>query len=450
MQYKNLELYKNEVIKYLSEIIKVNTIKNNPIPNSEFGLGIQQGFCALKKIAQNLGFEKITNYENKVMEIDYGYGDEILGIVCHLDTVPVTKDWVHDPFGAEIENNKIYGRGALDDKGPLIINLVALKYIKDHSIALNKQIRFIIGGDEESGSACLEYYFNKLKKPQPEIAYTPDANFPVIYAEKGIIRLKLVSTFKTLNGIEIIGGNAFNAVASELKATIPQDDIDSYCLFEDHINVKLTNHNYIFSNIGKSAHAAKPELGKNAISYFFNNVQINSKNQELNNLFDFFKQFIGIEYSGNKFGINVQDETGSLTLNIGMIRLQNNKLEIAIDIRVPTSFKPNDIIQTIIKTIPTWMQVQVCEIDEPLFQDPQCFLIQTLLHIYQKHTNDKKTKPLAIGGGTYARKLTNGVAFGALLNTQVDNMHQNDEYLDLDVIETLLKIYIDAIVQLAQ
>lgn len=420
---------KQQVINEICSLIKIRSVLEDKKQNMPFGVGPYNALKHVEELAKRLGF-KTNNYENYALEIEFGEAEEVLGILCHVDVVPEGEGWCFDPYGGIISDNKIYGRGTLDDKGPLIINLYAMKYLMDKGIKLNKKVRMIVGANEESGSACLDYYFNQIKRPQPTLAYTPDSNFPVTYAEKGILRIEFSANFKSLDNCIIIGGNAYNSVADQ--ASIAFNDI----------NLKVH---------GKSAHASKPELGNNAIYQLFeelNNYAIN--NQELQQLITFFNSYIKKEIHGESLNINFKDDvSGELTTNIGFISLKNNQLIFGLDIRVPVTIPLQQVVTNIKNTIPHWLNLLVVYQEEPLYVKKDSFLVKKLMDVYYQTTGDVDAQPIAIGGGTYARFCENGVAFGALLNDQVDNMHQKDEYLDINKIDILLEIYIKAIYELA-
>ena len=402
-------------------------------------------------LAKKLGF-KAEKFDNYAMHIDMGEGKETLGILAHVDVVPEGDNWTYPPYSGTIADGKIYGRGTLDDKGPAIISLFAMKAIADSGIKLNKKIRMILGADEESGSACLKYYFGELKMPYPDIAFTPDSSFPVTYAEKGSVRVKIKKKFSTLKDVVIKGGNAFNSVPNEANGVIPVDMLGEVKNKNKVEFVKEGNVYKIFS-AGIPAHGAHPEKGYNAISALFEVLKdIEVKNEELKGLVAFFDKFIKMETDGKSFGVKCTDgETGDLTLNLGKINLENNELEIWIDMRVPVKVKNEQIIETIKKNTEDYgYEFLLHSNTQPLYVAKDSFLVSTLMNIYKELTGDNAAQPVAIGGGTYAKYAKNAVAFGALLPDQEDRMHQRDEYLEISKIDKLLQIYVEAIYRLAK
>lgn len=443
--------YKDEVVKEISEAVKVKSVKEPALPGMPFGEGPAKALDYFMGLAARLGF-KAEKFDNYAMHIDMGEGEETLGILAHVDVVPEGDNWQYPPYGGVIADGKIYGRGTLDDKGPAIIALFAMKAIKDAGIKLNKKIRMILGADEESGSACLKYYFGELKMPYPDLGFTPDSSFPVTYAEKGSIRVKIKKEFSTLTEVKINGGNAFNSVPNETFAEIP---ISMLGEIKNLKRVEFTKENEIYKiySAGVPAHGAKPHLGYNAVAALFETLkEFEIKNKELKEIIDFYEKFVKMETDGESFGVKCDDgETGALTLNLGKMSLEDNKMEIWIDMRVPVKIKNEEIISKLQKNVEDYGYKFVLHSNTlPLYVDKESFLVSTLMDIYQEITGDMESKPKAIGGGTYAKYAKNTVAFGALLPSQEDRMHQRDEYLEISKIDTLLKIYVEAIYRLAK
>ena len=443
--------YKEEVVKEIQNAVRVKSVKEAPLPGMPFGEGPAKALDHFMNLAEKLGF-KAEKFDNYAMHIDMGEGKETLGILAHVDVVPEGDNWTYPPYSGTIADGKIYGRGTLDDKGPAIISLFAMKAIADSGIKLNKKIRMILGADEESGSACLKYYFGELKMPYPDIAFTPDSSFPVTYAEKGSVRVKIKKKFSTLKDVVIKGGNAFNSVPNEANGVIPVDMLGEVKNKNKVEFVKEGNVYKVFS-AGIPAHGAHPEKGYNAISALFEVLKsIEVKNEELKGLVEFFDKFIKMETDGKSFGVKCTDgETGDLTLNLGKINLENNELEIWIDMRVPVKVKNEQIIETIKKNTEDYgYEFLLHSNTQPLYVAKDSFLVSTLMNIYKELTGDNAAQPVAIGGGTYAKYAKNAVAFGALLPDQEDRMHQRDEYLEISKIDKLLQIYVEAIYRLAK
>lgn len=452
-------VYKDDVIKSIQGAIQIKSVMEEAKEGMPFGEGPAKALNYFVELGKDMGFE-VINYDNYVATIEFGEGEEVLGILGHVDVVPEGEGWDYPPYSGALVDGRIYGRGTLDDKGPSTICLYAMKAIKESGVKLNKRVRMILGANEESGSKCMEHYFGTLKMPQPTLAFTPDSNFPVTFAEKGIVRVRLKNSYSTLADVSLSGGNAFNSVPERCELTIPVDYLEgvaeSLVAYNESREYKIEceekNGNYHINSYGKSAHASKPYLGYNSVSALFEFLrEVKVKNEEFRSLVEFFNTCIKMDIDGKSLGVNFEDEeSGKLTLNIGKTTLKDGILEICIDIRCPVKVENKKVIEIIKERASKFMEVELAGDTAPLYVAKDSFLVSTLMNVYKDVTGDVESQPIAIGGGTYARSVTNGVAFGALLSSQVDNMHQKNEYLEIDKIDTLLKIYVEAIYQLAK
>lgn len=452
-------VYKDDVIKSIQGAIQIKSVMEEAKEGMPFGEGPAKALNYFVELGKEMGFE-VINYDNYVATIEFGEGEEVLGILGHVDVVPEGEGWDYPPYSGALVDGRIYGRGTLDDKGPSTICLYAMKAIKDSGVKLNKRVRMILGANEESGSKCMEHYFGTLKMPQPTLAFTPDSNFPVTFAEKGIVRVRLKNNYSTLANVSLSGGNAFNSVPERCELTIPVDYLEgvaeSLVAYNESREYKIEceekDGNYHINSYGKSAHASKPYLGYNSVSALFEFLrEVKVKNEEFRSLVEFFNTCIKMDIDGKSLGVNFEDEeSGKLTLNIGKTTLKDGILEICIDIRCPVKVENKKVIEIIKERASKFMEVELAGDTAPLYVAKDSFLVSTLMNVYKDVTGDVESQPIAIGGGTYARSVTNGVAFGALLSSQVDNMHQKNEYLEVDKIDTLLKIYVEAIYQLAK
>lgn len=451
--------YKDEVVKHIQGSVQIKSVMETAKEGMPFGEGPAKALNYFVELGKELGFD-VVNYDNYVTTIEFGEGEEILGILGHVDVVPEGEGWDYPPYSGAIVDGRIYGRGTLDDKGPSVISLYAMKAIKDSGIKLNKKVRMILGANEESGSKCMEHYFDTLKMPQPTLAFTPDSTFPVTFAEKGIVRLVLKNSYSSLKNVILMGGNAFNSVPERCELNLPVEFISNVDKILEKYNqdkeFKIVCEEregfYNINSYGKSAHASKPQLGYNSVSALFEFLrEVDIKNEELKELVEFFNTYIKMELDGKSLGVNFEDEeSGKLTLNIGKISLKDGELQIGVDIRCPVHVQNSKVIDNIQERVEKYVKMEVAGNTAPLYVSKDSFLVSTLMNVYKEITGDTESEPIAIGGGTYARSVTNGVAFGALLSSQVDNMHQKNEYLEIDKIDTLLKIYVEAIYQLAK
>lgn len=460
----------NELIENLQNLIKIPSIyEKNSNPKEPFGKNTVKALNYTLNLGQNLGF-KTKNIDNYCGYIEFGSGNELIGIVGHLDVVPQGENWTYPPFEGKIISNKIYGRGAIDDKGPVIASLYAMKAIMDYcnknSIPINKRVRLILGLNEENEWKCIDYY--KKHEEIPSIGFSPDADFPCIYAEKGIISPFLIMDYSNFQNEDIIitnidcKNNALNVVPKYcscnicIKNEININEINNLIkIIANEYNFKIKTEIINNSEIkiishGIQAHAAHPDLGTNAISRLIIILDKLFKNYNITiPIFDLFTKYVGLDYNGNKLNINIPDESGELTLNVGQFNFEKNILKIGLNLRVPinTNFK---LIEKNFLSICKEFNNITCKFTgkmNPLYVSKDSYLVKTLCEIYNEYTNSN-SEPIAIGGATYARAFNNFISFGANLPGQKDMCHQTDEFISIDNLMLACNIYCKAIYEL--
>ncbi|MDR0831723.1 MAG: Sapep family Mn(2+)-dependent dipeptidase, partial [Bacillales bacterium] len=322
----------------------------------------------------------------------------------------------------------------------------ALKVLRDEGFLKKKKYLVLVGGNEERGSDCLYHYFNELKKPAPDYGFTPDANFPLIYGEKGILTAEYKGGISS-KIISLKAGTASNAVIGEATVVLRnqpglKDKAKQFFTRLGYSYEILIDENTTITVFGKSAHASLPHLGKNAgvaLLKFLATVIDNDIIEHYSKLFS--------SYNGDSLHINFQDEElGKLTMNLGLINIEKNHYSFIINIRYPFEFIKKEGIKILEKQAKHTFVV--LSDSKPLYVDPNSPFINSLLKSYQDITNDFESKPQTIGGGTYARQTINSVAFGMNLPHEEEVAHQANEYVDLDTLKTGLKIYILALIRL--
>lgn len=402
----------NSALTELKKWIRIKSLKTQPQNDAPFGENLKTMLETALGTAKNLGFE-VKNYDNYIGEVIYGEGEDVDGVavLCHLDIVPEgdLSAWDFPPYAPLEDSEYITGRGSVDNKGAAAICLYALKELKDEGFIPSKKIKLILGCDEESGWDCIEHY-NKVAV-MPKLGFSPDSTFPVLYAEKGIYHVKY--SFDVPLGVEVLGGDRVNVVCD--KAT-----------------VKLNGEEKVF--LGKTAHGSTPESGDNAIKKAL-------KFLVQKNLFN--EQTYEFLFNGRLFE-NIKDESGILTFSPNVIETKNGKIELSIDVRYPVHYTVGEIEKVLRKV----GDFTVLSHKEPLYADKGGYLVQTLSKIYEKHTGEKAT-PATTGGGTYARALKNGVAFGPM-DADDESCHIPNEKISIKKLETCFKIYKDAIKELSK
>jgi succinyl-diaminopimelate desuccinylase len=448
---KLVDGYEDDVVSSLQEIIKIKSVETQSRKGMPFGEGVDKVLKKFLELADNLGL-KTKNYDGYAGHVEIGEGDEIFGILCHLDVVPEGANWTYPPYSAEIHDGKMYGRGAIDDKGPAVASLYALKAIQESDVKLNKKVRLILGTDEESGWEGLDYYFKK--EPKPELAFSPDAQYPVIHAEKGILIFDLNyeldvddEDYSSSDGfkyevLSLKGGNAPNMVPDSCEVLIKTDygksleNIYDSFVKDSGYDFEIENINHkkykIISN-GVSAHGSMPEKGENAISYM---LEFLSELENLNivDFVDFYNKKIGLDFYGQRIGCNLKDDvSGRLIFNVGQINFIENTIKTTVNIRYPVTLNKGEVIEGIKKAVKDDdVYFDLKNHQKPLYVPKDDPLVQNLMNVYREITGDNESTPIAIGGGTYARAVPKGVAFGALFPGEKELAHQKDEYIKID------------------
>lgn len=465
MEFKNIiEELKPEIIKSTQEIIQIKSVEEDPLEGMPFGKGPYDALDYMMKLGERLGFQS-KNFDGYAGHIDFGQGEEVIGILAHLDVVPEGDGWTYPPYSGEIHDGKIYGRGTIDNKGPAISALYSMKALQLSDLPINKKIRLILGTNEESRWDCMKHYFSVEKAPS--MAFTPDADFPVIYGEKGIIGFDLIfNTSKSvgcdISLLDIRGGTAINMVPDNAKALLYVKDktlfFNQYRRYIEETNEDITisedGENIIVEAKGKSAHGSTPEKGENAISYLLKFLgAVYSGECSICRFIHLYNERIGFKHHGEGIGCGLEDEiSGKLNFNPGLIQYRDGKIILKINIRYPITSSSKivyDGIRENLKDTPIQLIEGVSD-SKPLYVPKDNVLVKTLMKVYQDQTGDFDSQPITIGGGTYARAMENAVAFGPVFPGQEELAHQKDEHISIENLLKLTNIYTNALYELTK
>lgn len=450
MSYKQEAVKRqDEIVADLKAMVAIKSIIDETTisENAPYGENIRQALDLFLDMAKRDGFT-YKDVDGHAGYIEYGEGEELVGVLGHLDVVPLGDGWTKDPLGCEEEDGYIFGRGTSDDKGPSIAAYHALKILKDNNVKLNRRVRLIVGCDEETGFRCVEYY--KQVEEVPNFGFTPDANFPVIYGEKGIIQLYLNSEYPTII-TELNAGEVGNVVIGRASAKLSVD------LDEAAFTAYLSKHNLVGSVTdntyyleGKSAHAMAPQEGLNAGVYLLSFIA-EAHNDE------FAKHLADFTHSYNGHGLNIDFEgkyMGPLTLNLGVLRINENTQSALIDIRYPDGYVAEDVFKAIrAKVEPLNFSLDIDTDKDIVFLDPEGDMIKILEEVYRTETGDYESPLITMGGGTYAKAFENHVAYGMEFPLikhpeSVGDVHQADEAVSKAALIDGTAIYAKAIEKL--
>lgn len=406
-----------------------------------YGVGVTNALNFVTNLAKKDGFS-VKNIKNRVVEIYFGDPSKPnIGVFAHADVVPATGDWVSPPFAAEIRDGKLYARGTSDDKGPAIAAYYAIKALHDAGLINEYSVRLVIGGDEERGSSCMHFYFNKHNAPAPDYGFTPDAVFPLIYGEKGITNFIGKKTVDLGPILTIKGGEASNSVIDKVVVTLPTDQALLSYLTNAKVPHRVSEEGALMTLtiLGKSAHGSLPELGINAGVLLFKHFGHFYKNAYLSRLGEKLSNPSGKTMDAFLSSPLLHDST----YNMGLLSYQGGVLKFTINFRYPEDINVSDHLARLSITLDTPLTIESER--EALLFDPASPFIQMLLKAYQDETGDQSSVPLAIGGGTYAKECPNTVAFGSAFVGRDGDIHSPNEQVLITDLYDQMAIYARAI-----
>jgi succinyl-diaminopimelate desuccinylase len=465
-----VEKRKEELIKTLMHFLQIESTFDPTTANEKapFGASIGRALEDLLQMAENDGFDT-KNVDGYAGHVEWGTGEELIGVLAHLDVVPSGNedDWHSPPFQPQIRDGKIFARGAIDDKGPLIAAYFALKLMKELDLPLSRRIRLIVGTDEETHWRCMKRYFQT--EEQPLIGFTPDADFPIIIGEKGFLEVILQRDFSKSRGVDQADWQLLSFQAGERSNKVPdlavaklEGEGDVFALKEQYQDFLLQRriHGYAEESDegvhlilkGVAHHAFEPEKGINAalvLSQFLRTISLDEQGRQV---IDFLNRYFVDSFAGEKLGIADQDDVlGHLTINLGVCSYQRDEQQtLHLSIRYPQSTDGEQLVERLKDVLtPEGVQVNVLDMQKPHLVDPDHELIRKLRSVYEQQTG-QPADLLTTGGATYARTINQCVAFGAIFPGHADTSHQANEYIEIEALLKATAIYAQAIYELAQ
>lgn len=451
---------KDEIIEQTQKLIRIKSVQGEEKPGMPYGEEINNALLTVLQLGEKLGFRS-RNLNGYMGYIEWGEGEEIVGILAHLDVVPEGDNWDYEPYEGIVENGRLYGRGTLDDKGPAIAALYGMYALKQTGFKPSKRIRLLLGTNEESGCHEVEYYLKHDESPA--IGFTPDGYFPVIFAEKGITFFNIVKNFKEKENNNLVylkGGNRPNMVPDYCEAGIKNVDKEALMRKTDafaqrgsvNLSYVINEDMLVIKSKGISAHGSTPQFGKNAIMQlinFLNSVEVCSG--EVGDAVKFLAAKIGMETNGESIDAYLHDDvSGDLTFNVGTIEMNEDMISIGVNVRYPVTLTLEGFMNPLKASLSEGgFTIEGLMHQQPLYFPKDHKLIKILSGVYEKHTG-QQGEPMAIGGGTYAKEMPNIVAFGPIFPGKPDLDHQANEYIEVDDLIKITKIYGDAIKELAE
>jgi succinyl-diaminopimelate desuccinylase len=431
---KYIDEHFDSLVEDLQAMVRIPSVEAEAVPTSDnepkkpFGENVRKAADLMLDLAGKKHGFKVKDGDGCYVIAEEGVlgSREMLGIICHLDVVPEGSGWEHPAFGAEIHDGKIVGRGTVDDKGPAMAALYALKAVRDCGYDLRRGVRLIFGLNEETGMRCIEEYL-KNERP-PDIAFTPDGSYPLCNSEFGICHAAFRKTYSS--GISFNAGVAANVVPPEAFATVNGRE---------------------YSEKGVQTHASTPWEGVNAAQKMINTLAaLDDLGEEDKKVLAVLKKHLGTGYHGEGFGLYYEDETGKQTLNLGIVKWDEKGFEMVLDLRCPSAVRPETVKEKLTAAFSECgAELVSFNFSEGYYLSPDTEIVSKLMKVYQDRTGDKESKPIVMGGGTYARHLPNCVSFGPEGYMDVCSCHIPDEYITFDQLKFNTKMLADAILALA-
>ena len=433
---------KDDFLASLKTLISYPSVLNEGENGTPFGQAIQDVLEKTLEIAQEMGFQTYLDPEGYYGYAEIGQGEELLAVLCHLDVVPAgdLEDWQTPPFEATLKDGWLIGRGVQDDKGPSLAALYAVKSLLDQGVVFTKRIRFIFGTDEETLWRCMNRY-NQIEE-KADLGFAPDSSFPLTYAEKGLLQVKLHGPGWEDRPLQ--AGRALNVVPD--KATYKGERLEELLPVIDQSGVNYTEETGAVTVLGLSKHSKDAAEGVNAIVGLAESLSLIQPHPALL----FIADAVGEDATGAALFGEIKDEpSGALSFNIATLSIDEDRSEIGIDIRIPVLADKDALVERLTEVAASY-QLQYEEFDylAPLYVPLDSPLVSTLMEVYQEETGDQ-TPAMSSGGATFARTMENCVAYGALFPDALQTEHQANERAKLDDLYRALEIYAETIRQLA-
>ena len=443
-----IDSYRDDFIHHLSRWIQVPSVKADPADGAPFGKDVRRMLDMAMVDAETMGF-MTRAFDGYACDITLGDAPEAIAVLGHLDVVPAGDGWTVPPFAATLQGDRLIGRGSMDDKGPSLAALYAMRAIKEAGIPLKRSIRLILGCDEESGWEDMAYYCDHTDVP--DMGFSPDASFPLINTEKGMLHMMLKAPLAA-NGLKVKQlwiGERMNVIPGEAKALLEGGDdlVSKVAAYAEKTGMaydaEQTAEGVWVTAHGIPGHSAYPWGRRNAIGMMLLLLKELGVEGALRTLAD----AVGMEHDGASLGCACEDEvSGPLTCNIGILHLENGVITATLDMRCPITADLSALRDAALAHLPGFT-AETIEMKEPHHVPAESELVTCLLNAYHEETG-LEPKALSTGGGTYAKVLKQGVAFGASFPDDEDLAHQANEYASIDGLLKAAKVYANALVRL--
>lgn len=445
-----LDTMQPEMLAALRRLIAIRSVESPGEEGTPFGTEVKRCLEEALALGEELGFQSV-NMDDMVGWYEYGSGEQMVAVLGHLDVVPEADGWQYPPYEGKLVGDRIYGRGTIDDKGPVVAALFALKAIREENVPLKRRIRILLGTNEETGAADMKYYLAHGGEI-PVMGFTPDGEYPLINGEKGIINETYETKVSQTGAFRIVsveGGVAGNVTpdfaAAELL--VPEDFVMPE---SEKIRVIKKEKGYRVEALGVSAHGSHPEEGENAIGRLAIYLHGLPFEGDMARILAFLAEKIGMDPFGIGLGCRLEDKlSGKMTFNLGKIEGDTEKIRVKLNYRYPVTCEYEQCQPVVEKAFLDAGWQQTAHLHKPKLYIPEdSELVVSLLKVYREATGDM-APPKSIGGGTYAKAIPNILAFGPIFPGDEVTEHCPNEYITVDRLMENAKMIANAMVELA-
>lgn len=437
---KKMEKYRDEMIEKISELMRIPSVYQES-DKYLFGEPIDKCLDKALEIMKDLGFRTF-----KAEDGAYGYAEigegEMIGVLGHLDVVNARKEdgWDHDPFDPIVKDGHLCGRGSQDDKGAMMAAVYGLKSLLDEGYELKKRVRFIFGLDEETLWRSIAEYTKR--EEAPAMGFSPDSEFPLTYAEKGLLQVLIKGNEKSV--YNYVGGDSFNAVSATAQ-----------CAYDEKIEEALKELGFAYhvendtiTATGLTAHARHPWEGVSANLHLIRALEkAGYKDNTISFILDAFEEQYRFEGFADE---DLSDFTGPVTVCFSKMQADENGVVLSVDLRLPVSLKKDTVMDLMQKKAEKYgLTVELFDWLAPIHVPLESKLVHALMESYQEVTGDTTSEPTISAGATYARAFDNCVAFGACFPDSVMTEHEPNERASIDELVRASEVFRNAFKKLA-
>jgi len=456
-----IDSHEEEYLGDLAKIIAVPSVANRGVAEGEFPFGKDSADAlkTAKGLAESYGFD-VENRSNFCLVAKVGGGEEKVGIFGHLDVVPCGSDWKFPPYELTVHDGMVTGRGVLDDKGPLWASVYSVRCLKELGLLPKRAIEIFMGGDEENGMEDVRYY-KKTTEKMPVVSFTPDGNYPICHGEKGIMRFSMLIPNENSNIESFIGGTARNIVpdhAEMILSGVSFAKAAEALAGKERVSLEEVGEKVKVVATGAAVHGSMPDGGVNAIGVLAKAVlEAGLVNDGGKAALEFIVKING-DCHGASIGVPLCDEPSGPITHAGTVikNTENNKFDLSFDIRYPVTADGDEISKAIAADVaPFGVTLRDLTDSKSIYTPADSELIKTCMDTINSVFHREHWKPYTMGGGTYARNLTNAYALGpedpdfeSPYGPFRGSIHQADETTTIKLLMDTAKVYARLLIKL--